>query len=196
MFLSLGAGGCCWVWPRWAACGAEQHRVTLLLRGMSGLRGSAPRPGTDRVCAAVGSGAPCCGNCGCPCARQPVPSLLCLSPPCSICPLPALPVRSLLCLAPSMLCLSPPCSACPLHTLAVPSTLRLSPPRSACLLQALSLRLSKLMMFPCVNYKKGVSSLTELCFHKHCFTSVCATTLEYDFILSLVITINNLHNSH
>ena len=64
----------------------------------------------------------------------------------------------------------------------------LSLPRSA--------HLSKLIMFSCVNYKKGVSNLTELCFHKHCFSDVCATTLEYDFILSLVITINNLHNSH
>lgn len=59
-----------------------------------------------------------------------------------------------------------------------------------------SLLLSRLIMFSCVNYKKGVSNLTELCFHKHCFSDVCATTLEYDFILSLVITINNLHNSH
>jgi len=59
-----------------------------------------------------------------------------------------------------------------------------------------SLHLSKLIMFSCVNYKKGVPNLTELCFHKHCFGDVCTTTLEYDFILSLVITINNLHNSH
>lgn len=51
-------------------------------------------------------------------------------------------------------------------------------------------------MFSCVNYKKGVYNLTELCFHKHCFSDVCATALEYDFILSLVITTNNLHNSH
>ena len=58
------------------------------------------------------------------------------------------------------------------------------------------LYLSKLIMLSCVNYKKGVSNLTELCFHKHCFSDVCATTLEYDFILSFVITINNLHNSH
>lgn len=59
-----------------------------------------------------------------------------------------------------------------------------------------SFYLSKLIMFSCVNYKKGVSNLTELCFHKHCFSDVCATILEYDFILSLLITINNLHNSH
>lgn len=59
-----------------------------------------------------------------------------------------------------------------------------------------SLCLSKLIMFSCVNYKKGVSASTELCFHKHCFSDVCATTLKYDFILSLVITINNLHNGH
>lgn len=59
-----------------------------------------------------------------------------------------------------------------------------------------SLYLSKLIMFSCVNYKKGVYNLTELCFHKHCFSDVCATALEYDFILSLVITTNNLHNSH
>lgn len=37
---------------------------------------------------------------------------------------------------------------------------------------------------------------TELCFHKHCFSDVCATSLEYDVILSLVITSNDLHNSH
>lgn len=59
-----------------------------------------------------------------------------------------------------------------------------------------SLCLSKLIMFSCVNYKKGVSGSTELCFHKHCLSDVCATTLEYDFILSLVITVNNLHNGH
>lgn len=49
---------------------------------------------------------------------------------------------------------------------------------------------------PHVSYKEGASNLTELCFHKHCFSDVCATSLEYDAILSLVISSNDLHNSH